>query len=138
MAPGTSCIGCYSSMAGDRRRRGRKLHENPIEIRIRIESTPWKRFLRFRNVDIFTFKTGAYSYGYFHECERCKSSLNHSYVLLIRELKKAGLIPNDYPLLCCFCYKKKGKKVVRRVRKRLEQENRREEKEKKEAEKQIW
>ena len=44
------------------------------------------------------------------KCEKCASVFNSTpvddnYVVIIRGLKKAGLLPVDYPLTCCRCWK---------------------------------
>ena len=38
-------------------------------------------------------------------CPECfKMLIDDNYIKIIQELKKAGLLSEDYPILCCKCY----------------------------------
>ena len=38
-------------------------------------------------------------------CSKCLSVyLDNHYLKIIRELKEAGLLPKNYPLVCCACF----------------------------------
>lgn len=42
---------------------------------------------------------------HYGRCEICGYPINISYVSIIRNLKEAGLLNEDYLLLCCKCWK---------------------------------
>ena len=36
-------------------------------------------------------------------CSYCKMVLNKAYCYIIENLREAGLLPDDYKLICCYC-----------------------------------
>lgn len=42
----------------------------------------------------------------FVSCTYCRRVLYPQYVYIIDKLKEAGLLSEDYPYLCCNCYKR--------------------------------
>jgi len=46
----------------------------------------------------------------FVPCEVCEECfLSPTYVYIIKSLRKADLLPEDYKLMCCYCYKEMKK-----------------------------
>jgi len=38
-------------------------------------------------------------------CQRCKLYLSSLYVIIIEKLRENGLLPDDYGMFCCKCYR---------------------------------
>ena len=55
-----------------------------------------------------------------HFCGICDEELEDEYALIIVALKKSKLIPADFKLLCCVCYRKKEKEEKENERRRKE------------------
>lgn len=49
--------------------------------------------------------------GNFCVCDQCKIFyISPNYVYIIEKLKNAGLLPQDYKKLCCYCYARNKRK----------------------------
>jgi len=48
-------------------------------------------------------------------CSHCDYYVYLPYIYIIDKLKDAGLLPEDYPYLCCNCYKKDNGAIERRM-----------------------
>lgn len=59
-------------------------------------------------------------------CTYCSQLLYPQYVYVINKLKEAGLLPENYPYLCCNCYKNRldhERRMIENVKCKREREN---------------
>lgn len=48
-----------------------------------------------------------------YTCGYCKFwYISENHVIIINQLKEAGLLPEDYPIMCCECYAKSIGKIA--------------------------
>ena len=64
--------------------------------------------LKIRSYDQWSFSFRADDYGGipvgFQSCDYCRvTALDRVYVYIINSLKEAGLLDENYKLICCFC-----------------------------------
>lgn len=54
--------------------------------------------------DFYSISIGFRSLDLEEKCNRCGRMLNDQYISIILKLKEAGLIPEEYEMLCCYCW----------------------------------
>ncbi len=66
---------------------------------IRIEKAGhWCYCFEVRPSAMFSYIVGGRG-----KCSYCNEELDSVYSYIIRNLRKAGLLPNDYKSICCYC-----------------------------------